>query len=409
MGCKKALWLGSYQSDELFRGMAVKHIGQASGFTSQKGLVKGFDQVLPEDTVLDTIGVITRPAYPQSPTKIVKREQWSRTGASTDVNIGYHNIKYYNRLSMSQSLMQEVKQWCKDNRNNQVETVIVYEPSVAKLKAAHYIKKMFCCKVFIVIPDIPELVGLGANPLVKFAKRLAAERMKKQFAKVDGFILYSKHMATYYHIPDGKWLVMEGVYDLDEAEINSHNDAVDDGVIRIMYCGALDQFRGIPQLLDAFDSLRDRKYELWLSGAGLSDKLIHERMKEDPRIHHFGYLNSRDEVLSLEAKADILIHTRDIYSPAAPYCFPSKLFEYFASANAVASVVIPGIPDEYFDYMTPIASLSVEDIHSAILSIVNMDQEVRRKRGKAAREFVLSKKNSVAQAGKILSFISANR
>lgn len=56
MECKhRYLWLGSYQSDEQFQKMLARNIGQASGYASQKGLVKGFDQILDEDCILDMV------------------------------------------------------------------------------------------------------------------------------------------------------------------------------------------------------------------------------------------------------------------------------------------------------------------------------------------------------------------
>jgi glycosyltransferase involved in cell wall biosynthesis len=172
-----------------------------------------------------------------------------------------------------------------------------------------------------------------------------------------------------------------------------------------MYCGALDEFRGIPQLLDAFDQLRDGDYELWLTGAGRSEQLIRERSINDSRIHYFGYLNSRKDVLELEQKADILIHTRDLNSPAAPYCFPSKIFEYLATGKPVLSVDIPGIPREYFKYMIKIEDLTSNAIKNSIEKVVNTDKKDRDKLGNLGRSFVLNNKNSSTQATKIIEFI----
>ena len=400
------LWLGSYQSKELFEKMLSRNIGQASGYASQKGLVKGFDALLDGVAVLDTIGVISYPAYPVYPKRFADREEWKRTPDSRDVCVGYLNLKYLNYLTRSKALIKEVKLWAKTRVGTENNIVIIYEPSAAKLKAAMYLKKKFGAKVFVIIPDVPEFVNLGANKLVRFAKKLDAKKQRKLFNDVDGFICYSSKMADYYGFPDGKWILMEGVFDNDEANILAPGEKETDGTVRIMYCGALDEFRGIPALLDAFDELRDGSYELWLTGAGRSDNLIKERIKTDSRIRHFGYLDSREEVLKLQQQADILIHTRDVTSPAAPYCFPSKLFEYLASAKPVASVRVPGIPEEYFDYMTPIEEMTKEGIKAAILEVINKDSEEKKNTGRLAREFVLTKKNSREQAKKILDFIA---
>lgn len=409
MGCKhRYLWLGSYQSDEQFQKMLARNIGQASGYASQKGLVKGFDQILDKDSVLDTIGVVSCPTYPKYPKANVEEIRWSRTGRSSDMTIGYLNIKYITYLFRSRNLMKAVREWYQSNKNSDNTTIIVYEPSVSKLKAAQYLKQKMNAKVFIIIPDIPELVNLSANRLIKLGKYLAARKMKHQFRNADGFILYSSCMADYYNLKEDQWILMEGVFDPDEA-VDPKQESDEQHPIRLMYCGALDKYRGIPQLLEAFDQMRDADYELWLCGAGPSDALIHEREKTDKRIHHFGYLDSREDVLALQRQADVLIHTRDITSPAAPYCFPSKLFEYFVTAKPVISVKLPGIPKEYYDYMISIDEFSPEGIGRAIKKVGELSNDERNRIGSSAREFVLNYKNSKIQANRIINYINREK
>lgn len=407
MGYKhRYLWLGSYQSDEQFQKMLARNIGQASGFASQKGLIKGFDQILAEDCDLDTIGIISYPPYPIYPRKTVEEENWSRTGISRDKIVGYLNIKYFTYLFRSESLYASIKTWGMERAIQDHTTVIIYEPSVSKLRAALFLKRRYGAKVFVIIPDVPELVNLGANKLIKAGKAIAAKQMRGMFSSVDGFILYSACMADYYGFKPDQWILMEGVFDPDEMTSIYVDAAKEERATRVMYCGALDEFRGIPQLLDAFEQLRERDYELWLTGAGSSESLIKERIKKDDRIKYFGYLVSRNDVLALEQKADILIHTRDLNSPAAPYCFPSKVFEYLATGKPVLSVDIAGIPEQYFNYMYKLDSLSVEDILSGIRSVTDAPKNVQNVRGQKGREFVLKEKTSCVQARKILDFIA---
>lgn len=404
MICKhRILWLGSYQSSEQFKNMLARNIGHASGYASQKGIIKGLDAIFDDETELDTIGVISYPQYPQYPQIRVRTEKWSRTGTSHDETIGFLNLKYITYFFRSRNLIKSVKSWSKKRIGLKDTSVIIYEPSVSKLRAALYLKEKFDAKVFVVIPDIPELVNLGANKVVKIAKKYAAMKMKTLFEKCDGFILYSACMADYYGFPDDKWILMEGVFDPDEANKVLRSEPHD--TVRLMYSGALDEFRGIPQLLDAFEKL-DGKYELWLTGAGRLDEHIHKLSKIDKRIHHFGYLDTREEVLELQRRADVLVHIRDINSPAAPYCFPSKLFEYLVSGKPVISVKIPGIPEEYFNYIIPIEDLTCEEIVRSIRMVDEMTTDEKQTSCEAARSFVLNKKNSIVQARKIWSFIS---
>ena len=75
------------------------------------------------------------------------------------------------------------------------------------------------------------------------------------------------------------------------------------------------------------------------------------------------------------------------------------------SGNPVLSCRIGGIPDEYFEHLIEIKSISAEDIRSAILSVAQMTCEEREEKGRASRKFIISKKSNVAQTGEMLKFI----
>jgi glycosyltransferase involved in cell wall biosynthesis len=161
-----------------------------------------------------------------------------------------------------------------------------------------------------------------------------------------------------------------------------------------MYSGVLDLRYGIKELLDAMNMLDD-KYELWLTGNGNAVPLIEERAKTDERIKYFGYFPSRLDLLKKQREATMLISTRDPSEPASRYCFPSKIFEYMVSGNPVLSTVIDGIPDEYFNYIIPLESISPEMLSEKIKGVASMDKKNRDEFGDKARRFVLeSKKRS---------------
>ena len=157
-------------------------------------------------------------------------------------------------------------------------------------------------------------------------------------------------------------------------------------------------------LLDAMEMLDDN-YELWLTGNGNAVPLINERAKTDGRIKYFGYFPSRLDLLKKQREATMLISTRDPSEPASRYCFPSKIFEYMVSGNPVLSTVIDGIPEEYFDYIIPLESISPEMLSEKIKGVASMDKKDRNEYGEKARCFVLENKSNVAQMKKALEFI----
>ena len=133
---------------------------------------------------------------------------------------------------------------------------------------------------------------------------------------------------------------------------------------------------------------------------------INEHAQKDARIHNFGFLPSRRDLLLKQKEAAMLISTRRPDEEASDFCFPSKLFEYMISGNPVLSCRIGGIPDEYFNYLVEMKSTNPSDIKQAILAVAEMTEEERLNLGNSAREFILNEKNNVSQARKILDFVT---
>ncbi len=403
----KILWLGSYHSQKIFEDNNVKDIGLASSYTSQKAWIKGIDKILDYGDELDTIGIKIYPNYPKYKKIVVKKIMWSRTGKTYDCLAGFINLKYINYLTGYFSIKSEVNKWVKLQKAKKSYKVIIYAPSVSKLKAALKIKKRLAAQIYVIIPDIPMFVNRNANRIIKIAKKITDLWIKKMFKQVNGFILYSKHMLEYYGLKNEKCITIEGVF--DEDELLQRNDIISEknhDEIRLMYSGAIHEGRGIPQLLKAFNNIKNENLALWITGEGPSDELVHEYEKKDKRIKHFGFMKTRQEVLILQSKADILIHTRDITAAGSALCFPSKILEYLVSEKPVLSVVIPGIPDEYYKYLIPIESLSVYMIEKAICSVIGLSSKELLRRGKMQKEFIMQNKTGQEQAKKLLLFMS---
>lgn len=406
MNTNKMLWIGSYQSLDSFLNMPIKNMGQASARTSQEGLIHGIDSLLDERTIMDTIGIIPYAPYPIYPARYVQQERWQRGEHTIDISAGYLNIKYFNYYFREKALIREVKKWGYMQENNRISTVFVYAPTVGKMHAALYLKEKYKCQIFMIIPDIPENISVGADRIVLTVKHLVKNILDRMMKKADGWILYSEFMAQYYGLKSEDWILVEGV--ISNNDINSlekiqkthvHNTV-------LFYCGSLDVCRGIPEILKAFRRISDPKLELWFAGTGQCDGMIKEFSEVDSRIKHLGFISDRMEMLRLVKEADILLHTRDTKTESLiKYSFPSKLFEYMASGNIVLSVRMLSIPNEYDDHLIYIDELSEEELYQGMNKILSMEYQERRKFGEEARSFIVSSKNSIAQAKKILNLV----
>ena len=396
----KYLWIGVCLSDEQ-REFIINGGGKIlSANVSQDALLAGLEQ---NGHCFDSINAQRLPYYPAFPHKNIPEFRWSRNGISSDVSVGYKNVKYLAHMYKTKSLRHAAKAWAKENKGDDV-TVLVYSMHSPFMACAAEIKKIIPnAKINLIVPDLPQFMDLHMSKVKKLLKAFDWRKIRKYMKSVDKYILYSKHMAEFLHLKNGSWMVMEGSFDpsliVDETPEKQKNK------LPIMYSGVLDTRYGIPELLDAFSMLDDR-FELWFTGTGNAVNLINQCAEKDARIHNFGFLPSRRDLLLKQKEAAMLISTRRPDEKASDYCFPSKLFEYMISGNPVLSCRIGGIPDEYFDHLIEMKSTHPLDIKEAILAVAEMTEKERALLGNGAREFILNEKSNIAQAKKIIEFVA---
>lgn len=394
----KYLWIGVGNSDAAREEITKKGGKLLSAEISNDSLLAGLEK---NGVLCDTINTTSLPTYPSFPDKRIEPNTWQYENGKTGVNVGYLNRPYINLLSKRRALVKEAKKWARENKGKDV-TVFVYQMSTYFMAAASAVKKIIKnAKIVQIIPDLPQFMDMNMSALKKILKKIDWQSIKHHMKNVDKYILYSKHMAEFLGLADGTWTVMEGSYDASLMADENIKPSAD--TVSIMYSGVLDLRYGIKELLDAFAELPEN-YELWFTGNGNAVELINERAKHDGRIKYLGYLPTRLDLLNKQREATMLISTRDPSEPASTYCFPSKIFEYMVSGNPVLSTRINGIPDEYFDYIIPLDSLDATYLKNKILEVAAMPREKREELGARAKSFVLSEKNNVKQAEKIINF-----
>ncbi|MBQ2897474.1 MAG: hypothetical protein IJE46_04015 [Clostridia bacterium] len=398
---KKIIWIGSYMTDEQFANLPTKSTGQLSAFTSERSLVGGIDvNIENTDYTMDTIGVISGLSFPKAE-MFIKQEKFQRKAGTYDVHSGFCNFPYINRFLRGKAYKKEVKRWYENNKNVDELVVYTYGVGIGKIKAAIWLKNHIPnCRIYTIIPDIPMFVNMKNSKVWNYLKKRSEIKTKRLFPVIDGFVLYSAPMADYFCLSPEKWMLMEGSISNEDINFvkNFEKKKPNENFV-MMYSGAVDVARGMPQLLQAMKDLPDRDLELWLTGKGNYVEKVNAAAKEDSRIKYLGCLDTREEVLELEMQADLLLHIRVPDAPYAPYCFPSKVFEYLATGNKVASVIMAGIPEDYYKYMIPIENFSSEGIVNAVKFA--KDNGNSKENG---QEFVIENKNDVVQTKRMLDF-----
>lgn len=395
---KSYLWIGMC-TDETLKKHIVNNNGKLlSSSVSQDNLLEGIDEFI----LCDSINSIRLDAYPVYKELNIKEHRWSRKNQSKDVSVGYINIKYIALYFKTRALKKETIKWAKEHKSKDV-TIFVYSMHSPFMTAAKAVKKIIpTAKIILIVPDLPQFMDLGMNKVKKVLKAVDWKKIQGLMKSVDKYILYSKHMAEFLKLKDASWTVMEG--SINENDVIEETVEKDKDIVSVMYSGVCDLRYGIPELLDAFDLIKEENYELWITGAGNAEPLIKERAEKDSRIKFLGFLPSRKDLLLKQKQATMMINTRKPDEEASAYCFPSKLFEYMISGNPVLSFDIKGIPEEYFNYLVKMEEVSPKCIAESIKKVAEMPFDERNALGEKSKNFVIENKNKNAQAKKILEF-----
>lgn len=153
-------------------------------------------------------------------------------------------------------------------------------------------------------------------------------------------------------------------------------------------------------------SMITAKYSLQYSGEDQKRGLAHLLVGmagEDEVIYHGNVLN--EEVVAAEMEASLLINPRPTTEEFTKYSFPSKNMEYMASGTPVLTTNLPGMPQEYQEYVYLFDDETVEGMARKIREVLSFSPESLRRKGLDAQRFVLENKNNVVQAKKILTML----
>lgn len=400
MYMQQLLWIGCMENDEELKNKVAKGYTLASAILSQRNIFSGIEKIT--GGFFDSInGSVTLP-YPLYKDKFITPVEWDEENGSHHISVGYANIKYLNRYLCKQAMLSAADEWVEKRYKGGELIVFAYSMRSAPMATACRIKeKIPNAKIYLIVTDLPEFMDLGQNKLKSFLKKVDGVSIKRMRKNFDGFVLYAAKMAEYMGIPDDKWMLMEGSYNLDDSKIKREGDLK--GKI-IMYSGALGLQYGIGLLIEAFMQIEDKDSQLWFTGGGSCVDYIKESAKKDSRIKYFGFLPSREDVLVLQKNATAFINMRLPSAPASSYCFPSKLFEYMTSGKPVLSFKLEGMPEEYMDYLIPIEEESTEAIKEAILNVFSMSSQEKEEIAKNAYSFIKKYKSLEFQAKRICEF-----
>jgi glycosyltransferase involved in cell wall biosynthesis len=225
---------------------------------------------------------------------------------------------------------------------------------------------------------------------------------------VEGCIVVSDHIAQDY-LPGIPYIRVDGGVSRSLIEQTGRvllARQPDEAHFTIVATGALSPHNGIREILTAFSQLKGSQYRLILAGRGPSEGEILAAAALDTRITFMGFLDIHD-LLSLHARADVLVSMRVSKRVNTAYAFPSKTFEYLLSGVPVITTATGHMSAEYGPYCF-ISEEETPEALAALLSTIERFGPVERARiGLRARQFMIEHKSWERQHVRIAEYVRA--
>lgn len=400
------LFIGRFFPPELLNTIKYDSKGKV-GFSNhnfEMSLIKGLSQ---QRGI--SVRAVTCPAvfsYPHN-NKRIYTPSCHFTVEGIDVqSCAFCNLIGVNRIWQIAGLYNAIKKVIKEFPSEETIHIILNTPNYVLLKAISFVRKKLKRKttLTVIIPDIPSMITSldHYNALKNFFVAIFDRDSIHLTEKADHLVLLTEQMKELYKTPSS-YIVMEGLKDV-EYEHMPLFDKKDKEII--LYTGTLRKQFGVLNLLSAFNLIRNKTgIELWICGSGDSENEIRAASEQNNNIKFFG-LVSGERAAALQKEATILVNPRTSQGEYTKYSFPSKTIEYLLAGKSVIMNHLPGIPEEYFNYVYTPEDESVEALSATIRKVIALPWKEREAVSKEGYEFVCNTKNAKFQVARIIDLIS---
>lgn len=397
------LFLGKFYPQTLITTLAADSKGKAgmSNHNFEMSLINGLCQQ--KDISLKCMTVPSAYSFPYNNRCFFTRGESYQYKNTHIHSVGFCNLPVIKELWSTIALIFALIKVFSKYEGNKVD-VIINTPNNGLLNALR-LAKIFTRKKItqtVIIPDIPAMVtSMDKQHKIKgLVLKHRNTRSMKMTSNSNGLVLLTEAMMDFVDKPV-PYIVMEGIVDVESMDGESESPTKE----VILYTGTLRKIFGVMNLVQAFQKINDKDVELWICGSGDSEVAIKETVNRDSRIKFFGLVDSQT-ALKMQRQATILVNPRTSEGEYTKYSFPSKTMEYLLSGKSVIINRLPGIPEEYYQYVYTPKDESVDAMAECISCVLADDRDSRNVKAQSGRNFIVSQKNSRIQTKRILEMIT---
>ncbi|MBA4310811.1 MAG: hypothetical protein C0425_10830 [Chlorobiaceae bacterium] len=400
---KNYLFLGFALPDQIMKKVFEEDsFPQVQTHNFNWNIIKGIER----DAEIQFTYISSRPVteFPSFPYKIIKSKVWSeRVG---DKKIEIQEIPFINK-GISKIFSKLISSFYYSMKNFSLKPnkagIIVYSVHIPYMIVGLMISKIYKIPLISIWTDPPAVVRENESYFKKKIRIIELKIAKYLMKKSSKVISLTKYLARDF-APNIPYLVIEGIINIEEAnewDVKITNKPRT--VTKFIYTGSLEKKYGIQNIVESFEILNRDDILLEIYGRGDFENDLISRIKGNKNIIYKGYV-FREEILKIQRGADYLINARNSKDEFVKYSFPSKTLEYMLSGTPLITTMLPGIPDEYREYVILIENNRPETIANKINEILNSQNLKNNELGIKARTFAKTK-NYLNQGDKILEFI----
>lgn len=247
-----------------------------------------------------------------------------------------------------------------------------------------------------IVTDLPELMVTGVN-------QKHVKMVKEAIGKCTGYVFLTEAMNKKLNPSHKPYVIIEGLCDVNMIRFEKKNPE-SKAAQKCVYAGLLDVRYGVKMMVDGFLQADLPRVELHIYGDGPYAAELTRVTQEHSNVVYHGTVTN-DVVIRAELEADILINPRPTHEEFTRYSFPSKNMEYMATGTPVLTTDLPGMPEEYKQYVYLLKDETEDGVCQALIQIFKEPDKERIEKGKKAKHFVMEKKNNVRQAKKIVKLV----
>ncbi len=369
----------------------------------QMSLIDGFVR---NDVDFSVISFPMLPSFPQRYKKLYTQEtDYDYDGRIVGKMHSFCSLPLIKDYSIRFRLRHAVRNWIKKNiSGNEQFAVITYTPTSYLIEAVSPLKKhyhnMLLATVVTELVDFTYMAKANQTFLKSLQQKRERKRVWANYPNIDKYVLLTKQMEERIPQAVGNSMIVEGIYSGTPYSVRSEFKTEK----TVVYTGALQEYVGIKELVDAFMLIKDPELRLVICGHGSSANYIKERARIDKRIYFKGPVK-RDEAVELQARASVLVNPRMPSQDFTKYSFPSKTMEYLASGTPVIGYMLPGIPEEYREHLYVPNEASVKGLSDKITEVLHLDKLALIEHASKAQDFILQNKTAEKQVKRIIEFL----